>query len=316
MEIKDNKMAYNIPILFIIFRRKDVALKSLERIRSVQPARLYIAGDGPRIAVKGEHKLVEATRQAVIDAIDWPCDVHTLFQEQNLGCSMGVYTAINWLFEHEKQGIILEDDCMMQPSFFPFVEELLERYKDDERIGMVDGANYIKDVKIPDSYGFSRYKATNGWATWRRAWENMDLHMDWRKTPYADSIIANMGYRSRDKKYWRYRINVVDHNDVSAWDWQWYFTLAAHNQLGIYPCCSLQSNIGFGEGATHTKGGKAPSYYITKEEIQFPLRHPKYVVPYEPFENGFYNQNNTFYTNLMKYLPIPIKMWMKRQFHI
>ena len=233
---------YQVPILLIIFRRKSVALQSLERIRKIQPAKLYIAGDGARSHVEDEQEAVEETRKAVLDAIDWPCDVHTLFQEQNLGCSKGVYTAINWLFENEEQGIILEDDCMMQESFFPFVEELLERYKNDERIGMIDGANYIKEVSIPDSYGFSRYKATNGWATWRRAWKNMDLNMDWRQTPYADSIIANMGYRSRDIKYWQYRINVVDHNDVSAWDWQWYFTLAAHNQLGIYPCCSLQQH--------------------------------------------------------------------------
>ena len=271
---------YQVPILLIIFRRKSVALQSLERIRKIQPAKLYIAGDGARSHVEDEQEAVEETRKAVLDAIDWPCDVHTLFQEQNLGCSKGVYTAINWLFENEERGIILEDDCMMQESFFPFVEELLERYKNDERIGMIDGANYIKEVSIPDSYGFSRYKATNGWATWRRAWKNMDLNMDWRQTPYADSIIANMGYRSRDIKYWQYRINVVDHNDVSAWDWQWYFTLAAHNQLGIYPCCSLQSNIGFGEGATHTSNGKTPDYYFTDKEIEFPLRHPKYVVPY------------------------------------
>jgi len=307
---------YQVPILLIIFRRKDVALQSLERIRKVQPTKLYIAGDGARFHIEGEQKAVEAARKAVLDAIDWSCDVRTLFHEQNLGCSKGVYTAINWLFENEERGIILEDDCMMQESFFPFAEELLERYKNDERIGMIDGANYIKDVCIPDSYGFSRYKATNGWATWRRAWKNMELNMDWRKTTYADSIIANMGYRSRDIKYWKYRIKVVDHNDVSAWDWQWYFTLAAHNQLGIYPCCSLQSNIGFGEGATHTSNGKTPDYYFTDKEIEFPLRHPKYVVPYTPFEKGFYNQNNTLYTNLMKYLPISIKMWLKKTFSI
>ena len=132
---------YQVPILLIIFRRKNVALQSLERIRKIQPAKLYIAGDGARSHVKGEQEAVEETRKAVLDAIDWPCDIHTLFQKQNLGCSKGVYTAINWLFENEEKGIILEDDCMMQESFFPFVEELLERYKNDERIGMIDGAN-------------------------------------------------------------------------------------------------------------------------------------------------------------------------------
>lgn len=307
---------YNIPILFIIFRRKEVALKSLERIRNVRPTRLYIACDGARKNVEGEKELVESTRQAILQAIDWECEIKTNFQEENLGCSMGVYTAINWLFENEEQGIILEDDCVMQSSFFPFVEELLNRYKDDERIGMIDGANYIKDVAIPDSYGFSLYKATNGWATWRRAWKNMDLQMSWRKTPYADSIIANTGFRSKDIKYWKYRVSAIDHDDVSAWDWQWYFTLAAHHQLGIYPQFSLTTNIGFGEGATHTSDGKIPSYYITNKELDFPLRHPQYVVPFVPFEKGFYNQNNTLYTNLMKYLPFPIKKWLKKTFHL
>lgn len=303
---------YQTPILFIIFRRKDVALQSFERIRKAQPAKLYIACDGARAHVEGEKELVEATRKAVFDAIDWPCDVHTLFQNNNLGCSLGVYTAINWLFENEEQGIILEDDCMMQASFFPFVEELLHRYADDHRIGMIDGANYVRGINIPDSYGFSKYKSTNGWATWRRAWKLMDMDLNWRNTPYNRSVIANMGYRSRDIKYWKYRLKVIDHHDASAWDWQWYFTLAVYNMLGIYPKCNLTTNIGFGEGATHTSDGKTPPMYIAHDELSFPLQHPKYVVPYEPFERGFYHLNNTLYTNLMKYLPIRIKMALKK----
>ena len=307
---------YNIPILFIIFRRKDVALSSFEKIKNVKPAHLYIACDGARPDVEGEDALVEETRKAILESIDWDCQVNTLFQDTNLGCSLGVYTAINWLFEHEDKGIIIEDDCVLQDSFFPFVEELLLKYEYDERIGMIDAANYIKSVMIPNSYGFSRYKATNGWATWKRAWKLMDFNMDWRNTPYKDSTIANMGYKSKDIKYWKYRISAVDHQDVSAWDWQWYFTLAAHNMLGIYPICSLISNIGFGEGATHTSGGKTPSYYLTNDELEFPLHHPKYVVPYLPFEKGFYNQNNTLYTNLMKYIPFPIKRWLKKTFKL
>ena len=305
---------YNIPILFVIFRRKDVALKSLERIRQAQPAKLYLAGDGPRPHVEGEAQLVAETRQAVLQAVDWPCEVRTLFQDHNLGCSRGVYTAINWLFSQEKMGIILEDDCMMQASFFRFAEELLIRYQDDQRIGLIDGANYIQNVEIPHSYGFSQYKSTNGWATWQRAWKLMDMDMDWRSTPYSSSIIANMGYKSKDVKYWKYRIKVVDHNDVSAWDWQWYFTLAAHNLLGIYPKYNLTTNIGFGAGATHTSDGKTPDNYVATKEMEFPLDHPEYVVPYQPYEKGFYNWNNTLYANLMKYLPIKIKIFLKKKF--
>jgi hypothetical protein len=303
---------FHIPILFIIFRRKDVALKSLESIREAKPNKMYIACDGPRDHVAGEKQLVEETRQAVLQAIDWECDVHTMFQTHNLGCAMGVYTAINWLFEHEEQGIILEDDCVMRHTFFPFASELLERYKDDQRIGMIDGANYITDVDTPDSYGFSRYKSTNGWATWRRAWQLMDFSMNWRSTPYADSIIANSGFNAKDMHYWKYRLKAIDANDVSAWDWQWYFTLAAHNQLTIYPKTSLTTNIGFGEGATHTTQGSTPQYYISNGELEFPLQHPRYIVPYQPFERGFYRLNNSFYNSIRQLLPFGLKRKLKK----
>ncbi len=303
---------YDIPVLFIIFKRKDVALQSFAQIKKVKPRKLYIAGDGARTNVTGEAEAVEATRRALIDAIDWDCDVKTLFQKDNLGCCMGVYTAINWLFENEEQGIIIEDDCVMRDSFFPFVEEMLTMYADDKRIGMIDGANYITDIEIPDSYGFSRYKSTNGWATWRRAWKLMDLGMSWRNTVFADSVIKNMGYKSKDMRYWKYRIKAVDLNDVSAWDWQWYFTLAAHNMLGIYPKCSLTTNIGFGEGATHTSEKSMPSYYVSHKELEFPLKHPKYVVPYQPFECAFYHNNNTLFNRIKQYFPFGFKNFIKR----
>lgn len=303
---------YSVPILFIIFNRKEVALRSFESIRLVKPAKLYIAGDGPRNNVEGESKCVEETRQAVLDRVDWDCELHTLFQPLNLGCGKGVFTAIDWLFKNEDTGIIIEDDCVLQHSFYRFAEELLERYSHDERIGMIDAANYQAEIPIPDSYGFSRYKSTNGWASWRRAWQLMDLNMDWRKTAYAGSIIANMGYRSKDIKYWKYRIRAIDHNAVSAWDWQWYFTMAAHNMLGIYPSCSLQTNIGFGNAATHTTDIFVPKYYETHSEMEFPLRHPKYVVPFEPFELRSYNRKNTIYTNLIKYIPFSVKRFIKK----
>lgn len=306
-----NTNQYNIPILFIIFRRKDIALESFESIRKVKPLYLYIACDGARDGVNGEVKKVEETRQAILNAIDWECDVHTLFRDHNLGCSEGVYSAINWLFEHEERGIIIEDDCVMRSSFFPFVEEMLERYNNDERIGMIDGANYM-NTPIPYSYGFSRFKSTNGWATWKRAWINMDLDMNWRGGKYEESILANTGYRAKDKKYWKYRLKAIDSHTVSAWDWQWYFTLAAQNQLGIYPNISLQTNIGFGEDATHTSSNSTPDRYISKGEMIFPLQHPKYVVPYEPFEKEFFQQNVTLFERIKELFPIRIKELIKK----
>lgn len=305
-------MGYKIPVLFVIFKRKDTSLKSFEQIKKVRPEHLYIACDGPRPHVEGEADMVEATRKAVLDAIDWECEVHTNFQKANLGCGMGVYTAINWLFENEEHGIIIEDDCVMRDSFFPFVEEMLERYADDTRIGLVDGANYLEHVDIPDSYVFSRYKSTNGWASWRRAWRLMDMDMSWRGTKYELSVIKNMGYKSKDVRYWKYRLKAVDLNDVSAWDWQWYFTLAANNMLGITPKYNLTTNIGFGEGATHTTEGSTPSQYISTRDLTFPLQHPKFVVPYQPFEQAFYHSNNTLFNRIKQLFPFWFKNVIKR----
>lgn len=116
---------YNVPILFVIFKRKDVALRTLESIKAAKPAKLYISGDGARPNVKGEKEKVEATRKAVLQFIDWECEVKTRFPKENQGCCNGVYNAINWLFENEERGIIVEDDCMLKPSFLGLQKKCL-----------------------------------------------------------------------------------------------------------------------------------------------------------------------------------------------
>lgn len=303
-------MKFDIPILFIIFKRPEIAQKAFAQIKKVMPSKLYIACDGPRINVGDEKLLVEKTKSIILSMIDWPCEVKTLFQEENLGCAHGVYTAINWLYDNEESGIILEDDCVVQDSFFPFVSEMLEKYENDNRIGMIDGANYI-DYDIKDSYCFSKYKSTNGWATWKRAWDKMDMNMAWRGTSSEHDIIKNTGFNSMDIKYWKYRINLIDQNYVSAWDWQWYFTLASQNQLSIFPKVSLVTNIGFGEGATHT-GGKIQKEYIASKELEFPLIHPPYVLPNYNFDKAFYKSNNSLFYTLMRFIPNSVKTIVKK----
>lgn len=303
---------YKIPILFVIFKRKEVSLRAFAQIKKVKPIKLYIACDGARPHVEGEAEMVEATRKAILDTIDWECDVHTNFQKTNLGCGMGVFTAINWLFENEERGIVIEDDCVMRDSFFPFVEEMLERYADDTRIGLVDGANYLEHVDIPDSYVFSQYKSTNGWASWRRAWRLMDIDMSWRGTKYELSVINNMGYKSKNLRYWKHCLKSIDLNDVSAWDWQWYFALAANNMLSITPKYNLTTNIGFGKEATHTNQSSIPSQYISTRDISFPLQHPKFVVPYQPYEQAFCNSYNTLFNRIKWLFPFWFKNLIKR----
>lgn len=305
-------MQYDIPILFVIFRRKDVTMRTFAAIKAAQPAKLYIACDGARETVSGEQELVEATRQAVENAIDWPCEVHRRYQDHNQGCAKAVSSAISWIFETEEMGIILEDDCVAKASFFKFVREMLHRYKDDQRIGMVAGTNLVSSkVTMPDSYCFSKYKACWGWATWKRAWSNLQLDMPWRDSGYYQSVIANNGFRAKDKNYWKYRLNLIDANYVSSWDWPWYFCLAAQNQLCIFPSKDLIVNIGFDAEATHTSFFNLPKYK-DEGELSFPLRHPRYIVPYEPFDKAFYKANNNLYMRLSSCIPLWLKKKLKK----
>ncbi|MGL5681624.1 MAG: hypothetical protein ACRDDZ_01050 [Marinifilaceae bacterium] len=301
-----------LPILFIFFNRREIASNSFKAIKHLKPSVLYLASDGPRSHVKDETDIVHNLRKELVSQIDWPCTVHELFRETNLGCSSGVRTAIDWFFDHEYSGIILEDDCIISVSFYKFAEELLKRYEHDARIGMIAGYNQVNgSISRESSYIFSKYKACWGWATWRRAWKLMDINMDWRGTEQTESIIANMGYRSLDINYWKYRLNCIDKNIVSAWDWQWYFTLAANNCLTIFPCQNLISNIGFGESATHTQG-------IVREklleigDLGFPLVHPKYIVPDAEFDYNFYKKNNSLYNYISAKIPFSIKKQIKQ----
>lgn len=299
------------PILFVIFNRKQTALTSLEAIRKVQPKKMYISGDGPRTYVIGEEEKVNATRAAVLAAIDWDCEVNTQFQEKNLGCGPGVYTAISWLFENEEQGIILEDDCVAKESFFPYVEELLQRYKNDNRVAQISGFNELGETFSTDSYGFSSYIVCWGWATWRRAWQHMDFEMKWRLSEQKDAILSNCGYKGRDYTYWKRRVQAVDDEVVSAWDFQWCFSVASQNQLGIFPNTNLISNIGFDADATHT--GKSPFMnYDASTDLTFPLQHPKYILANLEFDKQFYKARNSFINTIAWFFPKPIKDAVKK----
>lgn len=298
---------YQIPILFIVFNRLETALKSFEVIRSIQPNHLYIASDAARTYVEGEDAVVAEVRNKIMDNITWKCNVKTLFQKTNLGCGNGVYTAINWFFENEKYGIILEDDCIASPSFFLFAEKMILKYEHDQRIGMIAGTNPINMSNYDYSYIFSKYKSCWGWATWKRAWVNMDMKMDWVNKD-RKSVLLNSGYCGKDYSNWKYKIKYINKGYVSAWDWQWYFSLAAQNQLCIYPKVNLISNIGNDKNATHTAFGNIS---LTRCELDFPLHEPPYVLPNALFDKKFYRDANSFVVLIKRLLPFCMKKKIK-----
>lgn len=264
-------------VLLIVFNRPDTALRVLQSIRTARPERLYIAADGSRADRPGEDALCGNVRSSVLRAVDWKCDVKTLFQTDNLGCAEGVAGAITWFFSHEEEGIILEDDCCPLPSFFPFCEEMLERYRHDERIGLISGDNFQNGkVRGSGSYYFSGVANIWGWATWRRAWK--DYLLDIRKLAAREEVAgAAFGrWGRRDvADYWGRMYDAVAVAKPMTWDYQWAMALMLKNRLQVVPNSNLVENVGFDERATHTKSAHNHTTALMRtRDIAFPLSHP------------------------------------------
>lgn len=265
------------PVLFLTFNRLDTTKRVLAAIKEVKPSRLYVASDGPRESKSNELEVVNKVRDFILNNIDWDCEIFTLFQKQNLGCGKAVSTALNWFFENEEKGIILEDDCLPSTSFFKFCDELLERYYNDERIMHISGNNF-QDGKIRGngSYYFSRISHIWGWATWRRAWKLYDFEMKSLNTFIQTEMGKSIWYKKKIINYWIKQFKNVAAHKIDTWDYQWNYCLLVNNGLSILPNLNLVENIGFHNEATHTKDIDFTMY---KYEIDFPLIHPIIFVP-------------------------------------
>ncbi len=290
------------PVLFLVFNRPDTTKQVFEEIRKAKPPRLYIASDGPRENKEGEKERVEAVRKYVLEHIDWDCEVKTLFRDKNLGCGRAVSQAITWFFENEEMGIILEDDCLPSQSFFWFCEELLERYKDDERIGMISGFNYgYTNRLIKYSYYFSKYPMIWGWASWRDRWLNCDLNMN---NLYEVELTKQLLLIFDNKKY-KEKMNIlkaVKENKIDTWDYQWSFNLYINNQLTIIPKNNYIINIGFGYNATHTKSGNCYER-VKNENIKIDFVHPPYLIQDIKLYKFLNKKNNILINFLSKFRP-------------
>jgi hypothetical protein len=199
-----------------------------------------------------------------------------------MGCRRRVASGLGWAFEQVEQAIILEDDCLPHPTFFRFCEEMLEKYRADERVMTVCGDNYLFGRKnVPYSYFFHRIPGGWGWATWRRAWRHYDIEMKLWPTLRATSWLADILSDARAVKYWR---NIFDRTfsggeDAGTWDYQWVFSLWAQHGLAATASTNLISNIGWGSDATHTVAADSVLARIPTAAMNFPLRHPPQVSP-------------------------------------
>lgn len=267
------------PVLLIAFNRIGPTRQVFNAIRAARPTRLYMACDGPRNAEETER--CEEVR-ALAREVDWPCELHTRFNERNLGLRKGVSSAIAWFFEHEPEGIVLEDDTLPVPTFFPFCQELLERYRDDERIWVIMGNNLMDDWPggTEGSYYFSAhgYGAPWGWASWRRVWAHYDVDMGGWPELKRSPLLRDFFLDRREEEDVHSMFDYVHCGRMNSWSYQLDITRVMNHGLNIIPAVNLIRNIGFGVDGTHTVDLSDPRNKDTARDIPFPLRHPRFMM--------------------------------------
>lgn len=291
MSTGNNIEVFDCPVCLIIFRRPDCTRRLLDKLAEIRPRRLFVVADGPRQDHPDDIEACAETRR-MIDRIDWPCEVVRNYSDTNMGCGIRPSSGINWLFEQVDEAIILEDDCIPEPSFFRFCAELLARYRDDHRVMHISGCTYRReDAPTDKSYYFSRAPGCWGWATWRRAWKHYDNTVrSWPEFRHGPLLMDFLRNESKVNEYTAALEEAYSRNGAcSFWDYQWGFTCFVNSGLSVYPRCNLISNVGFGSNATHTLDPHSHVASIPTKPLQFPLTHPPIVGVDKAVERYFEN---------------------------
>jgi hypothetical protein len=280
----------NTPVLFIIFNRPETTKRVFKEIEKARPKKLFIAADGPRNRIDEDAlKCIESRK--IVENIHWPCEVKTLFRDSNVGCKKAVSSAITWFFENVDEGIILEDDCLPDITFFKYCEELLNKYRDNESIMHIGGNNFQGAYfAYPNSYYFSIYNHIWGWATWKRAWKKYDVEMKDYPIFKKNNFLSNMFTDKRMKHYWESAFETVFYNKLDTWDYQWTYAVWKNGGLSILPTKNLVINIGFGQEGTHTNEMPTILKRTTLQSMPFPLTPPKDITVNKKADTYTFNE--------------------------
>jgi hypothetical protein len=271
-------MSLSTPVALFIFNRPDLTRVAFEAIAQVRPRKLLVVADGPRTPEEAE-KCRQA--RAISERVDWPCEVVTNFSEANLGCKERVASGLDWVFSEANEAIIIEDDCLPDPSFFSFSEQLLARYRDDERIMHINGCNFLSDrISLERSYYFSRYTFGGyGWASWSRAWQHFDKDMKSWPEFKRSGMLAQLFEASGEQDFWRGILDRTYAGEIDTWDFQWFYAVWTQGGLSIVPRVNLVSNLGFRPDATHTNTPHERDWLsnLPRGSID-EIQHPDFVI--------------------------------------
>ena len=280
VEVIMNEKLFETPILFLIFNRPDTTQKVFDQIKLMKPAKLYVGADGPRVNKEGEAELCRQTRD-ILQQIDWECELHTLFRERNLGCDLAVCSEINWFFENENDGIILEDDCVPNQDFFYFCQKMLEKYRSNTKVMMIGGFNPTPIFDSQYDYYFSSWSSSWGWATWKRAWSLLkETISDWNT--FKQTVLSNPSLST----YPEFRELVLcdfrgyyHHPHEFPWDGKWANTILLYNGVCIIPTKNLIMNIGV-DGVHYSSKSYSLLLNHPTESIDYSiLSDPESIIP-------------------------------------
>ena len=307
------KANYDLSVLLIFFARPNTLKEVFARVKEARPSKLFLACDGPREGRPTDLEMTEECKKIVSD-IDWECEVHTLYSDVNKGCGRGPSDAISWAFQYTDSLLILEDDCVADPSLFPYMEQMLKKYASDERVGIISGFNHFKDWDCGgNSYCFAKAAATLGWGTWKRVWDQYDFYVKNANDPYYTRLLAKeVGHKRASicrLADWRIAARETPHQKVQYWDIQFGFVKYSQSYLCAVPKSNLIYNIGVGAGSTHTENTKATAWkpgkvlFMPTTAMEFPLKHPEYVICDRSYDEEYFNT--------MAYPPKMVKFFRK-----
>jgi hypothetical protein len=298
---------YVQPILFLIFNRPKKTKQVFEAIRAQKPRQIFIAADGPRSNVESDKASCDQTR-SIIDEIDWDCSLQTLFRSENLGCKLAVSSAIDWFFNNVEMGIILEDDCLPNDSFFPFLDELLQKYRGRSQIMMISGSRLMpQNQELEHGYEFTSHPIIWGWATWRRAWSLYDVNMSDLPSFLQQQSLDRISDDQDIRNYWINCLIKTYLGEINTWDYPWMFSHLLHDGLGICPNKNLVKNIGFDQDATH--GDSPVMAKATSDTHSLTIQsHPEQIAPNQ---NMDYESYLRFYNVKINSIQNPVLRLMK-----
>lgn len=283
--MNQNVKSTNVPVALIFFARPDLLKKTFSAIRENKPKQLFLIQDGPRYDKPDDVKKIQLCRD-IVDDIDWDCQVYRNYSEVNLGCGKRVSTGVTWAFQYVDRLAVIEDDCVASEGFFIFCSEILERYRDDERVDMISGMNNLgRYDDVPYDYFFSESGSIWGWATWKRVWDKIDFDLNFLDDPYASNLLKeSYGKRLVDRCI-SMREKISRGAKISSWSLQRGVNMYLNSGLIVVPKRNLITNIGLSDDGANSVSsikmiprGLRKIYFMRIYSIDFPLKHPPFVI--------------------------------------